>query len=173
MNRATSTLLCAALLAACESSEAPTAPAAAASTADAPALAAAVVHDRQRVEIIVDDVFLNECSGELMQFHFNELLVAHDLEIVGRAFHAQIVQMDRGSYGVGLTSGDRYRQVGKGGGTFFISARIDEVQTFVQTTSLIGTGGAPDARSHVTFHITVGPSGKLVVEFDKARFTCA
>jgi hypothetical protein len=62
--------------------------------------------------------------------------------------------------------------VGKAGGTFFISAKIDEVQTFVQTTSLIGTGGAPDALSHVSFHVTVGPSGNLIVEFDKARFTC-
>jgi hypothetical protein len=170
MSRTASLLGCAALLAACQSSDAPTAPAA----ADAPTFAAAnVIHDRQRAEIIVDDVFLNECSGELMQFHFNELMVAHDLEIEGRAFHAQIVQVDRGSNGVGLTTGARYRQVGRGGGTFFISAKIDEVQTFVQTTSIIGEGKAPDARGHVTYHLTVGPSGNLIVEFEKARFTCS
>ena len=56
--------------------------------------------------------------------------------------------------------------------SFFISAKIDEVQTFVSTTSLIGEGKAPDALGHVTYHITVGPSGKLIVEFEKARFTC-
>jgi hypothetical protein len=170
MSRTASVLGCAALLAACQSSDTPTAPAA----ADAPTFAAAnVIHDRQRAEIIVDDVFLNECSGELMQFHFNELMVAHDLEIEGRAFHAQVVQVDRGSNGVGLTTGARYRQVGRGGSTFFISAKIDEVQTFVQTTSIIGEGTAPDARSHVTYHLTVGPSGNLIVEFEKARFTCS
>jgi hypothetical protein len=154
-------------IAACQSADAPTAP------ADAPALAAArVIHTPQRVEIIADDVVLNECSGELMQFHFNELMVAHDLEIVGRQFHAQLVQMDRGSNGVGLTTGARYRQVGAQKSSFFISARIDEVQTFVSTTSVIGTGGAPDALGHVTYHITVGPSGNVAVEFEKARFTC-
>jgi hypothetical protein len=169
MSRTALLVGCAALLAACQSSDTPTAPA-----ADAPTFAAAnVIHDRQRAEIIVDDVFLNECSGELMQFHFNELMVAHDLEIEGRAFHAQIVQVDRGSNGVGLTTGARYRQVGRGGSTFFISAKIDEVQTFVQTTSIIGEGTAPDARSHVTYHLTVGPSGNLIVEFEKARFTCS
>ncbi|HUR94552.1 MAG TPA: hypothetical protein VMY76_08205 [Gemmatimonadales bacterium] len=123
-------------------------------------------------EIIVDDVFLNECSGELMRFHFNELMVAHELEIEGRQFHAQLIQMDRGSNGVGLTTGARYRQVGAQKSSFFISARIDEVQTFVSTTQVIGTGGAPSARGHVTYHLTVGPSGKVVVEFEKARFSC-
>ena len=168
MSRTAPVLVCAALLAACQSSDAPTAPA-----ADAATFAAAnVIHNGQRAEIIVDDVFLNECNGELMQFHFNELMVAHDLEIEGRAFHAQVVQVDRGSNGVGLTTGTRYRQVGRGGSTFFISAKIDEVQTFVATTSLIGEGKAPDARGHLTFHLTVGPSGKVAVVFEKARFTC-
>ena len=172
MSRTATMLGCAALIAACQSGDVPTDPSIATSPA-AVAPAAAVVHTRQRVEIIVDDVFLNECSGELMQFHFNQLMIAHDLEIVGRAFHAQIVQVDRGSNGVGLTTGAHYRQVGRGGGTFFISAKIDEVQTFVSTTSIIDEGKAPDARSHVTYHITVGPSGNLIVEFEKARFTCS
>jgi hypothetical protein len=169
MLRTASVVGCAALIAACQSADIPTSPAA----ADAPAFAGAnVVHTRQRVEIIVDDVFLNECSGELMRFHFNELMVAHDLEIVGRQFHAQLVQMDRGSNGVGLTTGARYRQAGAQRSSFFISAKIDEVQTFVATTALIGTGGAPSARGTVTYHLTVGPSGRLIVEFEKARFTC-
>src|SRR4051794_32191534 len=102
MSRTAPVLICAALLAACQSADAPTAP------ADAPALAATVIHTPQRVPIVEDAVVLNECSGELMQFHFDELMVAHDLEIVGRAFHAQLVQMDRGSNGVGLTTGAHY-----------------------------------------------------------------
>ena len=169
MPRTASVLVCAAFLAACQSSDAPTAPAA----ADAPAFAASnVIHTKQRTEIIVDDVFLNECSGELMQFHFNELMIVHDLEIVGKSFHTHINSVDRGSHGVGLTTGAHYRQVGRQGGTFFSAVNIDEVQTFVATTSLIGEGKAPDARGHITFHLTVGPSGKVVVEFEKARFTC-
>ena len=171
MARASSVLVYVALAAACQSGDVPTDPSAATGGA-AVGPAAAVVHTRQRAEIIVDDVFLNECSGELMQFHFNELMVAHDLEIVGRAFHAQLVQMDRGSNGVGLTTGARYRQVGAQKSSFFISAKIDEVQTFVSTTSIIGEGKALSARGHVTYHITVGPRGNLVVEFEKARFTC-
>ena len=169
MSRTAPVLVCAVLLAGCQSSDTPTAPTA---LADGPALAATVIHTKQRVEIIADDVFLNECSGELMQFHFNELMVAHDLEIVGRQFHAMITQVDRGSNGVGLTTGARYRQVGRQGDSFFISAMIDEVETFTASTSLIGEGKAPDARGHLTFHMTVNPAGRLIVEFEKARFTC-
>jgi hypothetical protein len=62
--------------------------------------------------------------------------------------------------------------VGSQKSSFFILARIDEVETFVATTSLIGEGSALSARGHVTYHLTVGPSGNLVVEFEKARFTC-
>jgi hypothetical protein len=167
MSRTAPMLICAALLAACQSADAPTAP------ADAPSLAAAkVIRTHQRVEIIVDDVVPNECTNEMMQFHFNELMVAQDLEIVGRQFHAMITQMDRGSSGVGLTTGAHYRQVGRQGDTFFISAKIDEVETFTASTSVIGEGRVPDARGHVTFHMTVNPSGKLIVAFEKARFTC-
>jgi len=110
MTRIYSMLVCTALLAACQSSEPPTAPA-----ADAPALAATVIHTRQRVPIVEDAVVLNECTGELVQFHFNQLMIVHDLEIVGKAFHSHIVSVDRGSNGVGLTTGTRYRQVGSRG----------------------------------------------------------
>ena len=167
MTRVSSTLVCVALLAACQSSEPPTSPA-----AEAPALAATVIQSRQRVAIVEDAVILNECTGELVQFHFNQLFMIHDLEIVDRAFHSHIVSVDRGSNGVGLTTGTRYRQVGSQGGTFFISAKIDEVQTFVTRSAIIGQGRAANFRAHATFHITVGPTGRVVVEFEKARFTC-
>src|SRR5690349_21386762 len=117
MSRFAPVLICAALFTACDSADAPTAP------ADAAAFAPSkVIHTPQRHVIIVDDTFLNECSGELMRFHFNELMVEHDLEIVGRQFHIQLVQMDRGSNGVGLTTGARYRQVGVQKSSFFISS---------------------------------------------------
>lgn len=167
MTRVSSLLACTALLAACQTSEPPTSP-----MAEAGSLESAVIHARQRVPIVEDAVVLNECTGELMQFHFKQLFILHDLEIVGRAFHSHIVSVDRGSNGVGLTTGTRYRQVGSQGGSFFISAKIDEVQTFVTRGAVIGQGSAPDFRAHVTYHLTVGPDGRVVVEFEKARFTC-
>ena len=167
MTRLRSLFVGSALLAACQSTDAPTAPDAAPVSARA-----TVIRDHQRVPVVADAVILNECTGELMQFHFNQLFIMQDLEIVGRAFHSHIVSLDRGSTGVGLTTGTRYRQVGSQGGSFFISAKIDEVQTFVTRGAVIGQGSAQDFRAHETFHITVGPSGKVSVEFDKARFTC-
>ena len=167
MTRASAPLLCAILLAGCASSDSPTGPGPAVSAA-----AATVVHVKDRYEVVVDDVILNECSGEMMEFHFDQLVVAHDLEIVGKAFHARFHQVDRGSWGTGLETGATYRQVGKAGGTFLTAVNIDEVQTYTASVSVIGTGGVPSGRSHITYHITVGPSGDLVVEFEKARFTC-
>lgn len=88
------------------------------------------------------------------------------------SFHSHIVSVDRGSNGVGLSTGARYPQVGSQGTTFFVSAKIDEVQTFVVRGAVIGQGKTRDLRAHETFHLTVGPTGRVVVEFDKARFTC-
>ena len=51
-----------ALIAACQSADAPTAP------ANAPDLKAQVIHTHQRAEIIVDDVIPNECSGESIRY---------------------------------------------------------------------------------------------------------
>jgi hypothetical protein len=169
MTRASCLLVCGALLVACQSSDAPTAPATPTITSP---LAATVVRTRQRIPVVADAVVLNECTGELVQFHFNQLMITQDLEIVGRAFHSHIVSVDRGSTGVGLTTGTRYRQVGSQGGSFFISAKIDEVQTFVTRGNVIAQGSTADFRNHSTYHITVGPTGRVVVEFDKARFTC-
>lgn len=38
----------------------------------------------QRIPIVVDALVENPCSGEEIAFHFNELMISHDLEIVGR-----------------------------------------------------------------------------------------
>jgi len=74
---------------------------------------------------------------------------------------------------VGLTTGADIPSGGRqGGGSSFVSGKIDEVQTFVATTSVIGQGRVPDARGRLVFHLTVGPSGRTVVEFQRARFTC-
>jgi len=47
----------------------------------------------QRIPIVVDALVENPCSGEEIAFHFNELMISHDLEIVGKAFHAHIVSL--------------------------------------------------------------------------------
>ena len=168
MTRASSMLVCAAFLAACQSSDSPTAP-----TAEAFATnAGVVIHTRQRIPIVEDAVILNECTGERVRFHFNELFTIYDLEIVGRAFHSPILSVDRGSNGVGLTTGARYRQVGGSGTSFFVSDKINEVQTFTIRGGIIGQGRVADLRGHQTYHLTVGPTGRAVVEFAKARFTC-
>jgi hypothetical protein len=167
MTRVSSVIACTALLVACQSSEAPTAPAAAGL-----APAAEVIHTRQRIRIVDDAVIENPCSGEDIAFHFDQLMVAHDLEIVGKAVHFQLVQMDRNSTGVGLTTGARYRQVGVQHSTAFFSVGIDEVQTFTLAGGVIGEGQAPDFQAHETFHLTVTPDGQVRVEFDRFRFVC-
>jgi hypothetical protein len=167
MTRVFSLLACTALLVACQASDAPTAP-----SAVAPEAKSVIIRTRQRIPIIVDDIIENPCSGESIAMHFNELFVLQDLEIVGKAFHTHLVQMDRGTHGVGLTTGATYRQVGVQNSKAFFSAKVDEVQTFVLTGAVIGEGKAPDFHAHETFHLTVGPDGTARVEHDKFRFVC-
>jgi hypothetical protein len=154
-------------LVACQSSDVPTASSASRLPADA-----AVVHTRQRIPIVVDDTIENPCNGENMAFHFDELLVAHDLLIEGKSFHTHVTQMDRGSNGVGLTTGFRYRQVGAQTSTAFFTGQVQTVQTFVNAVKLIGQAGAPSFLAHETLHLTVTPQGNVSVELDKFTFTC-
>jgi len=42
---------------------------------------------------------------------------------------------------------------GRQGGSSFVSGKIDEVETFVATTSVIGQGRVPDARGRLVFHL--------------------
>jgi hypothetical protein len=167
MTRASSVLACTALLVACQSSDAPTAPAAAGLAPEAE-----VIHTRQRIRIVEDAVIENPCSGEDIAFHFDQLMVAHDLEIVGKAVHFQLTQHDRGSTGVGLTTGARYRQVGVQHSTAKFSTKINTVQTFTLTGGVIGEGNAADFHAHETFHLTVTADGTVRVEFDRFRFVC-
>jgi hypothetical protein len=75
--------------------------------------ASAVIHTRQHIVIVEDAVVDNPCSGEQVAFHFNELFIAHDLGIVGKAFHTHLTSMDRGTHGVGLTTGAKYNWWGR------------------------------------------------------------
>jgi hypothetical protein len=47
-----------------------------------------------------------------------------------------------------------------------------QCQTFGSSVSNIGEVKTKDAVGHLVFHITVGPSGQTVIEFERARFTC-
>lgn len=167
MRLTTSLLACAALLAACQSGDVPTAP----SNSAAP-VSASVTHVKQRTEVVADDIIENPCTGEDIQFHFDQLFTLFDLELEGRAFHSHGNAVDRGSNGVGLTTGVRYRQVGVQHTSFFISGKIEEVQTFTLTGGVISQGSTPDFDAHHVFHMTVTPAGEVKVEFDKASFVC-
>lgn len=167
-----SLLACAALLAACQSGDGPTTPSNVASTTAAPTASASVTHVKQRTEVVADDIIENPCTGEDIQFHFDQLFILYDLELEGRAFHSHGTAVDRGSTGVGLTTGIHYRQVGVQHTSFFISGQIEEVQTFTLNGGVIGQGSTPDFDAHDIFHVTVTPAGDVKVEFEKASFVC-
>ena len=99
-------LVAAVLLAACADADIPMAP------SDTHAVNAATTHNRQRTVVIEDAVAPNPCTGEDVLLHIDQLFILNELTLEGKFFHGHFTFLDRGTKGVGLTTGVTYHQTG-------------------------------------------------------------
>ena len=161
-------LLCLAVggLAACAGADTPSAP------PDLPAVSAATTHNRQR-EVVTDDVVItNPCNGELVQLHIDELFILHELTVEGKFFHGHITFLDRGTRGVGLTTGAVYHQVGAEQDFLHLTGEVAGQRRVHNTINLISQGSAPNFVVVEVFRIKVSPTGEVTLDFDKLRQVC-
>jgi hypothetical protein len=166
MTRLSLLFLAAGGLAACAGADTPTAP------SQPPAVNAATTHNRQRELVIEDAVFTNPCNGESIQIHINQLFVLHELTIEGKLFHGHLTFLDRGTRGVGLTTGAVYHQVGAEQEFFHLKGEVNVSRRIHNTISLISQGSVPNSQFVEVFRFKVSPAGAVTLEFDKVRGVC-
>ena len=166
MNRSSLLLAAAVLVAACTDADTPVAP------SDTHALNAAVTHNRQRVAVIEDQVVTNVCSGEDVLLHIDQLFLLKEVTFEGKFFHGHLTFLDRGTRGVGLTSGATYRQVGAEQDFLHISGEVGSQERVHNTINLISQGSLPNIVFVEVFRVKIGPGGEILLNFDKIRQNC-
>lgn len=171
MTHASTLLVGLVLLAACGSGDDLTAPMAVSTTGHAP-LAAATTHNSQR-DLVSDDVVVtNPCNGESVTLHIRQLFTLHEVSVDGKFFHGHLTFNDRGTRGVGLTTGATYRQVGAEQEFAHFTGEVGASRRIENTIDLISQGSVPNLVVHEIFRLIVSPSGTTRLEFDKVRTTC-
>ena len=79
---------------------------------------------------------------------------------------------DKGTTAVGLTSGDRYQQVGATRDMDKIIESFPVTVSFVNVLNLIGEGSATNLKLYEAFHLTINASGVVTVERETQRIEC-
>jgi hypothetical protein len=106
-------------------------------------------------------------SGNL---HINDHVTINDNRVhVLSHYNAQGIQ------GVGLTTGDTYRDAGATKETFNFFVGVDDfplTYTYVDNFRIIGPGPGNNLTFHLTFHVTVNANGVVTTVVDNGRFEC-
>lgn len=165
MKYAPAMFVAAVLLAACAETDIPMAP------SDTRAMNA-TTHNRQRETVIDDVVVTNQCNGEDVQLHIDQLFILHEVTVEGKFFHGHITFLDRGTRGVGLTTGATYHQVGAEQDFLHLKGEVGAQERFHNTINLISQGTTPNVVLVEVFHIMISPSGAVKLEFDKIKQVC-
>ena len=168
MTRASTFLVGVALLAACQQGDGPAAP----STAASVPLAAAVTHFRDKDILTNDLVVENTCTGEDVLLHLDQLFMIKEVSVEGKFFHGHITFLDRGTTGVGLTSGATYRQTGAEQEFLHLKGEVASSRRVEVTVNLIGKGSVPNLLFHEILRLTVSPAGEVKIEFDRINEVC-
>ena len=159
-------LVAAGLLGACADADTPMAP------SDTHAVNAAATHNRQRTVVIEDAVATNPCNGEDVLLHIDQLFILNELTVEGKFFHGHFTFLDRGTRGVGLTTGVTYHQTGAEQDFFHLKGAVESQERFHNTINLISQGPTPNFVVVEVFRIMVSPSGAVKLQFDKLKQVC-
>ena len=166
MTRLSLLLLAAGGLAACAGADTPAAP------SDVPAVNAATTHNRVR-DVVTDDVLVtNPCNGETIQLHIDQLFILREVTVEGKFFHGHFTFLDRGTRGVGLSTGAVYHQVGAEQDFLHLRGEVGGQERIHNTLNLISQGRAPNFVVTEVFRIKVSPAGEVTLQFDKLREVC-
>jgi hypothetical protein len=166
MNRCPLLLMALALVGACADAGPPT------EASDARAVSAAVIHHRQREVVIEDQTMTNQCNGEDVLLHIDQLFMLREMTVEGKFFHGHLTFLDRGTRGVGLTTGAVYRQTGAEQDFLHIRGEVGSQERVHVTINLISQGSLPNIVFTEVFRVKIGPGGEIKLNFDRIRQNC-
>jgi hypothetical protein len=112
------------------------------------------------------------CTSEAIHFTLREQLVLHETDDAAGGVHLVFVNNDKGSTGLGLTSGTTYHQTGATVESAHITDSFPFVDTFVFVLNIVAPGRAPNFRLHVNLHVTVNANGVLTALVDNVTNEC-
>jgi hypothetical protein len=112
------------------------------------------------------------CTAEAILFTLREQLVLHETVDAAGGDHLLFVVNDKGTTGLGLTSGTTYHQTGATVESTHATDPYPFVDTFVFVVNLVAAGPSPDYRLHVTAHFTVNANGELTALVDNVTSEC-
>jgi hypothetical protein len=130
------------------------------------------VSSTQKIPIDETYVGFGECTQEAILFTLREQLVLHETVDAAGGFHSVFVLNDKGTTGVGLTSGMRYHQTGATVESIHATEPDPFVDSFLFLLNLVAQGPAPDLRLHLNAHITVNANGELTALVENVRIEC-
>jgi len=126
------------------------------------------------VKIPIEDTYVGSaiCSPEAVQFTLREQLVLHETDDAAGDIHLMFVVNDKGTTGLGLTTGTKYYQTGATVETAHITDPYPFVDTFIFVVNLVSAGRAPNYRLHVNAHVTVNANGELTSFVENVTEEC-
>ena len=123
---------------------------------------------------LIDTAFVR-CAGdegELVELQVREQVVTHESIDTQGKIHFHFIVNDKGTTGVGLSSGTRYRQTGATTESYFVIGDSPVVVSVGNALNLIAQGTAPNLTIHETFHLTINRRGVATVERETQRIEC-
>jgi hypothetical protein len=123
---------------------------------------------------LIDTAFV-PCAGEAgeeVELDVREQVVTHEsVDAQGRT-HVLFIVNDKGTTGVGLTSGTKYHQTGATRNTDLLVGDSEVIASFVNVLNLIAQGSAPNLAILETFHATINANGVTTVERETQQIEC-
>ena len=123
---------------------------------------------------LIDTAFV-PCAGEAgeeVELQSREQVVTHESADAQGRIHVHFVVNDKGTTGVGLTSGTSYHQVGATRENDQVVGASPVDVSFGNVLNLVAQGSAPNLSIHETFHLTINAAGVTTVERETQRIEC-
>jgi hypothetical protein len=112
----------------------------------------------------------NGGAGEIVALHGTLHELFHITSGPAGTLTIKFLGNSQGIFGIGLTTGDRYRGTGSTHGTF--TMHKGTTNAFIDNFRLVGPGPDNDFFVHETAHTTVNAKGELTVSTDKFTIDC-
>lgn len=130
-----------------------------------------LAENRENWKQLETDTYWDDCLGEYIEYE----IIRHYVECVtedGNGGTHVSWQDNINGTAIGLTSGNKYKMIGNGGGNVNVKPPYPYSDTYRTNLKLISQGKAPNSKAHLIYHLTINANGTYAVEFNKIISSC-